>query len=238
MNDSQTLTPYRCAIYFAPPPESPWGEAGSQWLGRCTATQRSLPLPSIGGVEAKVHSALIAEPRRYGWHATLKAPFALAPGADMAAVLASLRQLAGEFSAFDLPALEVDRQGAFLAMRPSRHCPALQEVASACVTRLHGLALPLDAAELARRRRTPLTTEQDLLLQRWGYPWVLDHFHFHFSLTGSLEGVPAATRAQLADAAQGLFEPLGPCRFDRLALFVETHKGADFQWVASAPLRP
>ncbi|MDH4377126.1 MAG: DUF1045 domain-containing protein, partial [Ramlibacter sp.] len=110
--------PYRCAIYFAPDPNSPWGQAGSQWLGRCAATQQRLTLPHIEGLALEVHTSLTDDPRRYGWHATLKAPFTLAPGQDIHAVLAAMQRLAGEFSAFDLPPLAVDRGGHFLALRP------------------------------------------------------------------------------------------------------------------------
>ncbi|MDH4376511.1 MAG: DUF1045 domain-containing protein [Ramlibacter sp.] len=230
--------PDLCAIYFAPDPNSPWGQAGSQWLGRCAATKRHPPLPRIEELAPDVQTALTADPRRYGWHATLKAPFALAPGQDIQAVLAAMQRLAGEFSAFDLPPLGVDRRGHFLALRPMGDCAPLQAVAAACVTRLQPLALPLGESELARRRRAPLTPEQDALLCQWGYPWVLNHFHFHFSLSNTLEGVDPSLRVALADAASEHFASLGPCRFDRLALFVEPEKGADFQLAEFVPLQP
>jgi hypothetical protein len=54
-------------------------------------------------------------------------------------------------------------------------------------------ALPLTEEELTRRRKAELTPEQDKLLVDWGYPWVLDEFNFHFSLTGSLDSVDAKT---------------------------------------------
>lgn len=230
--------PYRCAVYFAPDPNSHWGQAGSQWLGRCAATQRQLPLPRIEELALEVQTALTDDPRRYGWHATLKAPFELAPGQDLHTVLKAMQRLASEFAAFDLPPLQVDREGHFLALRPREECAPLQAVAAACVTRLHHLALPLSESELARRRRAPLTPEQDALLCQWGYPWVLDHFHFHFSLTHTLERFDPSVRLALADAATAHFASLGPCRFDRLALFVEPEKGADFQLIDFAPLQP
>lgn len=230
-------TPYRCAIYFAPHPDSPWGQAGSQWLGRCAATGQNLTLPVIDGVSAEVQAACTAEPRRYGWHATLKAPFALLPGQDMASVLSWLQLLAGEFRAFELPPLQVGMLGDFLALRPAHASQPLQDVAAACVTRLQHLALPLSESELARRRRASLTPEQDQLLQQWGYPWVLQHFRFHFSLTGSLDGVATAVRDALLAAALRHFGALPVCRFDRLSLFVEPEKGADFQLIEQVELR-
>lgn len=231
------MTPYRCAVYFAPAPDSPWGQAGSQWLGRCAATDQRFDLPRIDGLDENTHAACIAEPRRYGWHATLKAPFALVPGQDMVSLVSWLQLLARDHAPFTLPALKVGWMGQFMALRPEHPCEELQDMAAVCVTRLQHLALPLGEAELARRRRAPLTPEQDRLLQQWGYPWVLDHFRFHFSLTGPLDGLPPAQRAALLDAAIRHFEGLEACRFDRLSLFVEPEKGADFQLVAQVELR-
>lgn len=231
------LTPYRCAVYFAPSPDSPWGLAGAHWLGRCASTGQSLPMPGIDGVPVEVQQACTAEPRRYGWHATLKAPFALLPGQDLASALSWLQLLASEFKAFTLPGLRVGMLGNFLALQPENACPPLQAVADACVTRLQHLALPLGEAELARRRQANLTPEQDQLQLQWGYPWVLQHFRFHFSLTGSLDGMTPTVREAWLAAAQAHFGGLPECRFDRLSLFVELEKGADFELIEQVELR-
>lgn len=230
------LAPYRCAVYFAPQPDSPWGLTGSHWLGRCAATGKSLPMPVIDGVPEQVHQACTAEPRRYGWHATLKAPFALQPGQDLTSVCSWLQLLAREFKAFTLPALRVGMMGNFLALRPEHPSQSLQEVADACVTRMQHLALPLSESELARRRQKPLSMEQDQLLLRWGYPWVLEHFRFHFSLTGSLDGMQPQMREALIAAAVAHFENLPECRFDRLSLFAEPENGANFELIEQVTL--
>lgn len=230
-------TPYRCAIYFAPQPDSPWGQAGSQWLGRCTHTGQSQSMPVIGGVPVDLQRACTAEPRRYGWHATLKAPFVLQPGQDLASVVSWLQLLASGFKAFTLPTLQVGMLGNFLALQPEQDCPPLQSVADACVTRLQHLALPLGELELARRRLAPLTHEQDQLLVQWGYPWVLQQLRFHFSLTGSLDGLKPASREAMQAAALAHFGSLPKCQFDRLSLFVEPEKGANFKLIEQVELR-
>lgn len=162
---------------------------------------------------------------------------ALLPGQDTASVLSWLQLIAGEFSSFTLPVLRVGMLGDFLALRPEHESQALQDVAAACVKRLQHLALPLSESELERRRRVSLTSEQDQLLQQWGYPWVLEHFRFHFSLTGPLGSVAPALREAFYDAAVRHFESLPACRFDRLSLFVEPQRGADFQLVGQVELR-
>jgi putative phosphonate metabolism protein len=227
----------RYAIYFAPALHSPWWAAGSHWLGRCAATGQSLKQPLISGIEANAFRRLTQEPRRYGWHATLKAPFELRPEHSVASLLQAVQDLAQDLPAFDLPPLQVSSEGDFMALRPAGDVSAIEATADACVTRLHGFAKPLSPADLARRRQSPLTPAQDQMLVQWGYPWVLDEFKFHLSLTGPLHQVTEAERQALTQAAQAHFETLPPCRFGHMALFVEPKKGADFQWLHSVALR-
>lgn len=228
MNKLASSLPYRCAVYFAPPPDSAWGHAGRDWLGRCALSAQAQPQAPIDGIEPALQRSLTAEPRRYGWHATLKAPFTLVPGQDLHALSCWLKLLANRHRAFVLPQMRVQRMGNFLALRPQDDCAPLQTLADDCVTRLHHLAMPLNEAELSRRRRTVLSPRQDALLGKWGYPWVLDEFRFHFSLTGGLTEVCAADSERLLLAAQQHFESLPPCRVDAISLFVEPVRGADF----------
>lgn len=219
---------HRCAIYFAPTPDSPWWRAGSQWLGRCAVTGAPFEQPAVAGVSPASMRQLTTAPRRYGWHATLKAPFALAAGVTLEEARGALRALARQMQPFNLPPLQVANLGRFLALVPQAASAPLQAAAQACVTQLHHLAAPLDDAELQRRRGAGLTPAQETLLQRWGYPWVFEHFQFHLSLTGDLGDASLATQQALADAAQAHFGSLGPGEFRGLSLFVEPTEGADF----------
>jgi len=227
---------HRYAVYFAPRAHSPWWLAGSRWLGRCAARGEPLPQPPVPGLSAPELHQWTKAPRRYGWHATLKAPFALAPGADEAQLRASLRALAAEFEAFSLPPLKVAMLDDFLALVPDGDAQAIETLAAACVTRLQPLAAPLAPAELERRRAAGLTPEEDALLLRWGYPFVLERFRFHLSLTGSLkDAAPAAVEA-LKEAARHRFDALPACRVDSLSLFVEPRPGSDFMLVEQMEL--
>lgn len=223
---------HRYAVYFAPPTDSAWWEAGSRWLGRNAATDTPLEQPRFGGLAIEPQRQLTAEPRRYGWHATLKAPFALSEGVDLDDLRESLGGLAASFSAFDIPTLKVTKLGRFLALCPEVNSAAIDSVASACVTQLDKLAAPLLSDELERhRRKGSLSTQEDDLLVRWGYPYVLDRYRFHLSLTGNLQGVDDGMVQRLEQAAQVWFDALPPCAFDGLSLFAEPSKGADFVFV-------
>jgi putative phosphonate metabolism protein len=218
---------YRYAIYLAPEPGSAWWKAGSSWLGRDAATGDILSQPLIAGVSMSKQQSLTAAPRRYGWHATLKAPFALADDADFVMLQGRLGAMSRERQPFPIT-LRVALLDDFLALIPEGDTREIDALARVCVSHLHALAAPLSPAELARRRASDLTPEQDTLLQRWGYPYVMDHFRLHFSLSGSLRNVDPDTIEALRDAAEQWFAPLPPLRVDALSLFVEPVKGADF----------
>lgn len=242
--DAPGLAP-RYAAYFAPACDSPWWQAGSHWLGRCAVRDRALAQPAVPGLApAEVHR-LTAAPRRYGWHATLRAPFALAPGADLAALSARLRKICREQQPFELPDLKVTLLDDFLALVPFAEggagranggLAAIDAIARACVTGLHDLAAPPTPAELQRRRAGGLSAEEDALMLRWGYPYVMECFRFHFSLTGLLHGVAPARVQALKVAAENHFAALPACVFQSVALFEENAAGADFVLVEHVAL--
>ncbi len=234
MNDPQpTPRPWRFAIYFSPPPGSPWSVAGARWLGRGIDGERAVRQAVPAGWDAAGFAALTAEPRRYGWHATLRAPFRLADGVDAPALHAALGELVADCAAFDLPPLEPATMGGFLALRPVVDSAPLQSLARRCVTELQRLAAPPTDAEIAQRRRAGLTPEQDAMLLRWGYPYVLDGFRFHLTLTGRLAALPPPRVAALQQRAREIFTALPqPVRVDALSLFVESHPGAEFVRIA------
>jgi hypothetical protein len=231
-----TLIPHRVAVYAAPAPGSAWWERGSQWLGRCAFRQCSLPQPAIDGMAAGVQSTLTAEPRRYGWHATFKAPWRMSSGVSVQSLRAALASICADHRAFDVAGLQVARLGGFLALCPAQAPAALGPLAEDCVRRLQALAAPLSEQELARRRRKPLTAEEDALMLTWGYPWVLHKFRFHFSLTGPLKDAPIETVEQIRQAAVTHFAGLPPLRLAHLSLFIEPAQGDDFVLVEQMAL--
>lgn len=231
MMNNAPPTAHRYAVYFAPHPGTLAWLAGSHWLGRCAAQLQPMQQLDIRGVAREDLERLTAAPRRYGWHATLKAPFALAPGVEWLTLHHAVQTLAHSLRPFSMPPMQVQRIDDFLALVPMAGHPAHSDInaaAAACVTQLQPLAAPSSERDLARRRAAGLTPRQDELLQQWGYPFVLDEFRFHMSLTGSLTGADADTVALVLDAAEQFFADLPPLRFNSLALFAEPTPGADF----------
>ena len=107
-------TAHRYAVYFAPSPGTLGWLAGSHWRGRCAAQLRPLPQLNIHGVAPADLQRLTAAPRRHGWHATLKAPFALAPGTDWLTLHHAVQQVARSLTPFTMPPMQVQRINDFL----------------------------------------------------------------------------------------------------------------------------
>jgi hypothetical protein len=169
--------PYRVAVYYAPAAEDPLWARGCTWLGRDPATGSALPQPDAADIAAHT-----TDPRRYGFHATLKPPMRLSGSLD--AFLADAQSLAQRQQSFVLPKLSVQKIGRFIALCPTVPSPSLQALADACVTELDTHRLPEDAASMAKRAvgRSP---QQLAYLERWGYPHVLEDWRFHMTLTNS-----------------------------------------------------
>jgi ribose 1,5-bisphosphokinase len=235
--ERETLMTARYAIYFAPEPDSPWNAFGAGWLGRCAQTGRAAPRMDVDGVSPADFAELTRAPTRYGFHATLKAPFRLARGTTPAQLKRSLEELCARQVAFRLPPLTVQRLDRFLALVPSVPERRVDALAAACLTGLDRFRAPPEAEELARRRQASLTLKEERLMHRWGYPYVLDRFRFHFSLTGNLSGTPPQTAAALQRAASRAIAALGdaPLRVDAVCLFREAGPGTPFRLAHRAP---
>lgn len=218
----------RYAIYWVPPEESALSRLGAAWLGRDAATDRPFPRPAIAGFAENALVGITAEPRRYGLHATLKPPFRLVTGSGPAALEEELRAFAAGTAPVIAPALKVARIGRFLALVPAAPAAAVVALAQACVERFDRYRAPPPPEELARRRAAGLTPAQEAKLLRWGYPYVMDEFRFHVSLTGPIE---RAMADRLLPALTALFAPVlaTPIELREIALFVEPEPGAPFR---------
>lgn len=210
----------RYAVYYTVPP-GPLADFGAAWLGWDAAAGCPRPAPDVPGLPAPAH-VLTETPRKYGLHATIKPPFHLAPGQSETALNAALGALCATQAPVVLDALTLNRLGRFLALTPAGDTTALNALAAAAVTALDGFRAPLTDADLARRRKTRLTPRQDALLTRWGYPYVMEEFRFHITLTGRLTDSQAnATHTALSTR----LAPLLPRPFTLAALTLAGEDG-------------
>jgi hypothetical protein len=191
----------------------------------------------VPGYSALEVAALTRSARQYGLHATLKPPFYLYRGQSVAALSEAVARFAQDRVAFALPQLEVASLSGFLALLPKARSDALHALADDCVTAFETFRRPAEESELARRRAAGLTARQDALLARFGYPYVLDQFRFHMTLTGPLD---EPDRARLRPWLEGHFAAAleQPIQVQDLCLFVQQRPEADFSIFQRFPLKP
>jgi putative phosphonate metabolism protein len=216
----------RFALYYAPPRESAWWQAGCAWLGRDPETGAALAPPQPAAL-AQPLDAITVAPRRYGWHGTLVPPFRLAPGITPEALYAAARQWAQRQARFEA-AVEAATLGRFVALRPADEASesALRELAANALHALGALRAPQTPAELAQRLDAPLTPRQRAYVEAWGYPYVFEEFRFHMTLSDSLND--AQTCAHLVEAWNAQMHGAGTLPVAGAALFVEPKPGAPF----------
>jgi putative phosphonate metabolism protein len=224
----------RYAIYFAPGRGSSLASAGARWLGRDAFSGTALSQPALPGLSADRFAALTADPRRYGFHATLKAPFELADGYTEGEVASTIAAFARERRAFGLR-LALTRLDGFLALTPAEASAGVDALAADAVRVFDRFRAPPGPGEIERRRRAGLTPAEDDNLVTWGYPYVFESFRFHMTLSQRLQDADAEL---IEAAARSFFGDLlsAPVPIDRVALFAEPSPGAPFTVIASADL--
>ena len=218
----------RYAVYYTPPPASGWWDFGAHWLGRDESRNLPLQQPALDEISATELERMTQVPRRYGFHATLKAPFLLAPGIEVDVLKARVATLAGTLQPLLLGRLKTASLGSFVALVPAADGGGLQAVAAACVTGLDDLRAPLWATDLARRDTAELDERGMELLTRFGYPHVLERFRLHFTLTGPVQEHEAALVARAVAPSIERLNTQAPLTLDRLCLFREADAGAPF----------
>lgn len=218
----------RYALYYAPDQNSPWWAAGCRWLGRDPQTGQDLQQPLVDGIPPLVLQQLSSDARRYGFHATLKAPFRLAEGFQEQHLLHTLAAFCAAQTRITVAAPAVLPMGDFLALRTGEEARDINALAMRCVSYFDFLRAPPGDAELSKRRSNQLTQRQEQLLQRWGYPYTEEEYRFHLTLTDRLSGVDPDIAYSLRKAAEAFFDLDAPLLINGIALFKEEAPGAPF----------
>jgi putative phosphonate metabolism protein len=224
----------RFAVYYAPAPGSPLHSFGTAWLGRNAEHDVPVTPPPIAGMTPERRQAITAAPRRYGFHATLKPPFPLAAGHTIDELQATCAAFAAARPSFEVPGLELAEIGKFLAFvlrTPSDPFAALAEDA---VRAFEPFRAAPSAMELARRHKARLNARERELLDVWGYPYVLDCWRFHLTLTEELDD---AERAIVRPELERLVAPFveDTLRVDSVALFEQPDTDQPFRQLARFP---
>ncbi|MEO8317499.1 MAG: DUF1045 domain-containing protein [Bradyrhizobium sp.] len=223
----------RYAIYYAAAPGSVLDQFGASLLGYDAYRDEDLPFPD--GVPPDWRE-VTQDPRKYGFHATLKAPMALAPGRTEAQLVGACELFADAARPVPLIKPVVDTISDFIAVIPAEPSAELRELAAECTRAFDFFRAPLTPEDRVRRNPEKLTPRQFEYLDRWGYPYVMEEFRFHMTLTGRL---PAERRDSVVPMLQSRFAEIGPAtlEIDRIALFRQDDAAARFGIIGHWPLR-
>jgi hypothetical protein len=229
----------RYALYLAPPPESELWRFGCDVIGRDALTGAACDGFALEGYPAGAWRSMTSDARRYGFHATLKAPFRLRLDLDLADLTRSLAAFARRFAPFDAGELSVGSVAAgdgraFVALKPHGVLKELRSFEGSVVRVLDQFRAPTARADRERRKAARLTPRQSYYLDAWGYPYVLDEFRPHFTLTNAIANADRVAR--LLEWEFRLRVPSNALRVDALTLFGEIEPGGEFKILRRFPL--
>jgi hypothetical protein len=208
------------ALYWAPALRDPLHAAGAAWFGRDPETGATSPRPDVPGLEDAA-----AGPALYGLHASLRPPMRLATG--WAEFCGAAEALARRMAPFDMPPLRLATIDGALALAEAAPCEQLRRLADACVEATDRHRLQPDEEELARRRAPGLSAAQEAMLVRWGYPYVMQSWRFHITLTRRLS--PPETALLHPAAARNFGAGLRQSRrVEELCIFTQSAAGMPF----------
>jgi putative phosphonate metabolism protein len=218
----------RYAIYYVSEPGSELDRFGAQLLGYDAFSGEDLPFPVDIVQMAPDWRDLTRDPRKYGFHATLKAPLSLADGRTEAGILAACQSFADRPRPIPIIRPVVNSISGFIAVVPAEPAATLEQLAADCTREFDAFRAPLTPEDRARRNPSALTARQREHLDRWGYPYVMKEFRFHMTLTGRLN---TERREPTLSMLRHHFSAIGieTLAVDRLALFRQERADSRFR---------
>jgi putative phosphonate metabolism protein len=218
----------RYAIYYVARAGSDLDRFGAHLLGYDAFDGSDLPFPDDVTQTVPDWRELTHDPRKYGFHATLKAPLPLAQDKTETELLAACKIFAGAPRPLSVIRPVVDSISGFIAVVPAEPSAELERLAADCVREFDCFRAPLTPEDRARRNPAALTARQCDHLDRWGYPYVLEDFRFHMTLTGRLG---AERRQPVLTMLRDRFAGLGltTLAIDRIALCRQDGAGSRFR---------
>lgn len=220
----------RYAIYFAPNERTPLGRFGCHWLGRSAAELDSHPVDLPENLEQHKHQQLIEAPKHYGFHGTLKAPFELNTAYTSNDLDEALQNFAQKFPSFTIDRLKLQTIASFIALTPeeqSENLSLLQSLHEELTENIDYLRAPLSDYDKNRFMARDLSTKLKENLLNFGYPFVLESFKFHLTLTSSLKKDDISSYFELLDRLTTHFRDDG-FFCDRISLFRQETRTSPF----------
>jgi putative phosphonate metabolism protein len=225
----------RYAIYYTPPPFSALARFGAGVIAYDCFDAVEVTPARLDGIDANMQKLMTLDPRRYGFHATIVAPFHLKSQSEDE-FIAAASAYASRMRPVRIGPLKVAALGDFIALVPAEPNERISSFAADCLKAFDEFRAPLTAADRERRLKSGLTAHQIELLDRWGYPHVLDEYRFHMTLTGALpdnmrNSFHEAMELAFADRSRDTFE------LDAISVMRQDDAGSRFRVLRRCRLR-
>ena len=216
------MTFHRYAIYYTPQ-SGQLAKLGASWLGWDVVGGQPVPAPNVENLPMTI-SDITASARRYGFHATIAPPFRLASAYDAEHLKSELVMVCKAAAPVTLAGLGVAKLGRFLALTACGDGADLNDLAASVIRSFDKFRATLTSDELNRRRKSSLSPRQHAMLLEWGYPYVMDEYRFHMTLTGKL---PRAALITVQENLASYIAPAlqSPLCIDGLSLMGEDQDG-------------
>ena len=192
-----TINANRYAIYFAPSETSKIGQFGRLLLKR--TAKKMVDEGMLTDLPKELHRKIIKTPQHYGFHGTLKAPFELHPDYNLYHLDTTLIKFCSSFPDFSIKSLKLQIIAEFIALVPNGEVERLYQLHRKLTEEFNYLCGPLSDFDRDRFLARGLTNGQKKYLCRYGYPFILDSFKFHLTLTSSLTENEQTTCLELLD---------------------------------------
>ncbi len=179
----------RVAIYFLPKKNSSLENFGKNLLGRdidkkkkISLTRRQKYFINRGFTYFDELKDYCEEPAKYGFHATLKAPFRLKQNVKTKNFYDVISHIAAQHSRFKIKGLKIVYSKKFTFITSRKPNKLLINLENDLVKHLDTFRAELNKTEIKKRIPDSLTFKQNKYLKEWGYPFVFDQFKFHMTL--------------------------------------------------------
>ena len=224
----------RYAIYYSPEAQTPLWSLGTGWIGRDALADRLVEPRHAVAVTELERQALTATPAHYGLHATMKAPFQLRNGYGYEDLRQHMLEFCGRRRAFSLPRLVLKNMDDFVALVAQSPSESLNRLAQDCVEEFDEFRQAMTPYELSLRTSKPMTRQQYEYLHKWGYPYVMETYRFHITLSNRT----------FRDQCDRVMAGLGPAleqvnargvEFDGLCLFYQEGRDRPFVFLERFP---
>lgn len=216
----------RYAIYYAPHAEDPFSFFANRWLGRDSFSGKSLDRPMFEELQAVDIDGHTKDPRHYGFHATLKAPFELNDKQTESGLIVALQEFCLDYKAFEARIAPM-ALFQFIAFQLTDTNEEMDNLHAACVHYFEPFRAQLSEKDIQRRRKANLSSVQDERLIEFGYPYIFEDFRFHMTLSGAIKD--EQLRNRILETLQNHFrEYSGLHKFWGLSLFKQENRDRDF----------